>query len=275
MKSTYKLPLEPLDYLCSFMWSLLWFLVFCASRITEWVWLKIRYLLLQPLKSVKKMKVKKKGNAPHPAHCSKSSFFVQKFNFDFPRKLSIFWGWKTRENVVFLDFLAVDNFDFTRKIVEKNLGENSWKCCGFGLFSCWQLWFHEKKCQKNLGWKTRENVVVLDFLAVDNFDFTRKIAKKKFGMKNSRKCWGFFKIEFLDKNLTFRTVCPGIVTMQIRTKFKSVKRVILVKILSKVKHLLWMNRKLILFRMPCQILRLSGQRHLCTFRIWPGKAIEL
>ena len=26
------------------------------------------------------------------AHCSKSSFFVQKFNFDFPRKLSIFWG---------------------------------------------------------------------------------------------------------------------------------------------------------------------------------------
>ena len=27
------------------------------------------------------------------AHCSKSSFFVQKFNFDFPRKLSIFLGW--------------------------------------------------------------------------------------------------------------------------------------------------------------------------------------
>ena len=26
------------------------------------------------------------------SHCSKSSFFVQKFNFDFPRKLSIFWG---------------------------------------------------------------------------------------------------------------------------------------------------------------------------------------
>ena len=27
-----------------------------------------------------------------PSHCSKSSFFVQKFNFDFPRKLSTFWG---------------------------------------------------------------------------------------------------------------------------------------------------------------------------------------
>ena len=38
------------------------------------------------------------------SHCSKSSFFVQKFNFDFPWKLSIFWGWKTLENVVVLDF---------------------------------------------------------------------------------------------------------------------------------------------------------------------------
>ena len=42
-----------------------------------------------------------------------------------------------------LDFFAVDNFDFTRKIV-KNI----------------------------FGWKTRENVEVLDFLAVNNFDFT-------------------------------------------------------------------------------------------------------
>ena len=47
-----------------------------------------------------------------------AQFFVQKFNFNFPRKLSIFLGWKTRENVLVLDFLAVDNFDFTRKIVK-------------------------------------------------------------------------------------------------------------------------------------------------------------
>ena len=67
-------------------------------------------------------------------HCSKSSFFVQKFNFDFPKKLSIF------------------------------LVKNSWKCCGFGPFSCWQLWFHEKSCQKNYGWKTRENVPILSKL---------------------------------------------------------------------------------------------------------------
>ena len=58
-----------------------------------------------------------------------------------------------------------------------------WKCCGFELFSCWKLWFHEKNCQKKIGCKTRENVVVLDFLAVENFDFTRKIVKKNLGEK--------------------------------------------------------------------------------------------
>ena len=57
------------------------------------------------------------------SHYSKSQIFVQKFNFNFLRKLSIFWGDKTRENVVVLDFLAVDNSDFTRKIVKKNWGE--------------------------------------------------------------------------------------------------------------------------------------------------------
>ena len=39
--------------------------------------------------------------------------------------------------------------------------KNSWKCCGFGLFSCWQLWFHEKNCLKFFLWKTRENVGIL------------------------------------------------------------------------------------------------------------------
>ena len=31
--------------------------------------------------------------------------------------------------------------------------------------------------------KNRENAAVLDFLAVDNFNFTRKIVKKKLGGK--------------------------------------------------------------------------------------------
>ena len=61
---------------------------------------------------------------------------------------------KTRENATVLDFLAVDNFDFTGKIVKKNLGK-----------------------------KTRENIGDLRFLAVDNFDFPRKIVKLNFGQK--------------------------------------------------------------------------------------------
>ena len=44
--------------------------------------------------------------------------------------------------------------------------------------------------------KTRENAAVLDFLPVDNFDFTRKIVTKNW-VKNSGKCWGFVTIEFL------------------------------------------------------------------------------
>ena len=56
--------------------------------------------------------------------------------------------------------------------------KNSRKCCGFGLFSCWQLWFHEENCQEKCGWKSRENG------------------------------WVLVKIEFLDKNMTFRMVCP-------------------------------------------------------------------
>ena len=45
--------------------------------------------------------------------------------------------------------------------------------------------------------------MVLDFLAVDIFDFTRKIVKKKLGEKLVK----IVEIEFLDKNLTFRIVC--------------------------------------------------------------------
>ena len=81
------------------------------------------------------------------AHCSKSSFFVQKFNFDFPRKLSIFWGEKTRENVVVLDFLAVDNFDFTRKIIKKNLGEKLVKLLGICTFQLLTTLISRENCK--------------------------------------------------------------------------------------------------------------------------------
>ena len=45
--------------------------------------------------------------------------------------------------------------------------------------------------------------MVLDFLAVDNFDFTRKIVKKIWSEK-------LVKIEFLDKSWTFRIVCYSV-----------------------------------------------------------------
>ena len=53
---------------------------------------------------------------------------------------------------------------FPEKNCRFSWGENSWKCCGFGLFSCWQLWFHEKIWQKNFGWKIRENAGLLSKL---------------------------------------------------------------------------------------------------------------
>ena len=44
-----------------------------------------------------------------------------------------FWV-KTRENVVVLDFLAVDTFDFMRKIVKKVLDEKIVKMLEFSTF---------------------------------------------------------------------------------------------------------------------------------------------
>ena len=52
----------------------------------------------------------------------------------FLEKIVDFFGWKTCENVVVLDFLAVGNFDFTRKIVKKSLGEKLVKMLWFWSF---------------------------------------------------------------------------------------------------------------------------------------------
>ena len=57
--------------------------------------------------------------------------FCPKIQLWFPEKTVDFFGWKTRETVVVLNFLAVDNFDFTRKIVKKNLGEKLVKMLEF------------------------------------------------------------------------------------------------------------------------------------------------
>ena len=58
----------------------------------------------------------------------------------FPQKIVDLFGWKTRENVVVLDLLAVDNFDFTRKIVKHFFGEKLVKMLGV----C-QNWIFEQK----------------------------------------------------------------------------------------------------------------------------------
>ena len=49
--------------------------------------------------------------------------FCPKIKLWFPEKMVDFFEWKTRENVVVLDFLAVNNVDFTRKIDKKMLGQ--------------------------------------------------------------------------------------------------------------------------------------------------------
>ena len=55
--------------------------------------------------------------------------------------------------------------------------KNSWKCCGIGHFSCWQLWFHEKNCQKKFALKTRENVGDLSKLIFwQKFDFSNSVS---------------------------------------------------------------------------------------------------
>ena len=87
------------------------------------------------------------------SHCSKSSFLSKNSTLISRENCRFFWGWKTRENVVDLDFLAVDNLDFTRKIVKKIWVKNLWKCWGV----C-QNWIFGQKldfsnsvlCKKNI-----------------------------------------------------------------------------------------------------------------------------
>ena len=53
--------------------------------------------------------------------------------------------------------------------------KNSRKCCGFGLFSCWQLWFHEKNLSKKFWVKNSWKCCGFGLFS---FDFKRKIVKK-------------------------------------------------------------------------------------------------
>ena len=71
-----------------------------------------------------------------PTFYAKNLHFFFK-NSSFPEKNCSIVLVKTRENAAVLDFLAVDNFDFTRKIVKKVLGEKLVKMLGICTFcSC-------------------------------------------------------------------------------------------------------------------------------------------
>jgi len=81
------------------------------------------------------------------------TFFASHWSFDFKRFT------ESSQSV-----LSKNSTLISRENCRSFCVKNSWKCCGFGLFS-WQLWFHEKNCQKKrIGWKTRENVGVLSKL---------------------------------------------------------------------------------------------------------------
>ena len=70
-------------------------------------------------------------------HCSKSSFYVQKINFDFLRKLSYFFGKKLVKMLWFWTFKLLTTLISREKLSIFFGVKNSWKCCDFGLFSCW------------------------------------------------------------------------------------------------------------------------------------------
>ena len=67
-----------------------------------------------------------KKETPLKLHTVRNLHFLSKKSTLISReKLSIFWGRKTREIAAVLDILAVDNFDFTRKMVKKIWVKNS------------------------------------------------------------------------------------------------------------------------------------------------------
>ena len=94
--------------------------------------------------------------------------FVQIFNFYFPRKLSTFWM-KIRESVAVLDILAVDNFDFTRKIVKQKFG---WKTDFLDKnLTFWIVWW--TRCHLVLSPLVRNAVLLLLTKNRENFIASR------------------------------------------------------------------------------------------------------
>ena len=67
-------------------------------------------------------------------HCSKSSFFVQKFNFDFPKKLLIFLGEKLVKMLWLSTVKLLTTLISREKLSRKFCLKNSWKILWFWTF---------------------------------------------------------------------------------------------------------------------------------------------
>ena len=83
-----------------------------------------------------------------------------------------------------LHFLSKNSTLISRENCRFFLGEkDSENVVVLCFFAVYNFDFTRKIVDFFFGRKIRENVVILDFLAVDNFHFTRKIVKKNLGEK--------------------------------------------------------------------------------------------
>ena len=83
----------------------------------------------------------------------RGNYFVIEDSFPFFIINEIERVFKTCHTTLFEIFIFCPKIQLSRENCRFFLWlENSRKCCDFGLFSCWQLWFHERKCQKKFGW---------------------------------------------------------------------------------------------------------------------------
>ena len=129
-------------------------------------------------------------NSQTDTHCGKIQLFCSKINFHFhlqnsfpSRKIKfrirgnlfqIYFFWQKKHTVRNLHFLSKNSTLISKLSI-----------------------FWGKKLVKMLWFWTFQLLTTL---------ISREKLSKKIGVKNSWKCWGFVKIEFLDKNLTFRIV---------------------------------------------------------------------
>ena len=83
-------------------------------------------------------KKESRNQISHQYTLFKIFIFCPKVQLWYPEKISDFLGWKIRDNVEVLDFLAVARFGFRRKYVKNNFG---WKTCkNVGVLSKLNFW---------------------------------------------------------------------------------------------------------------------------------------